>query len=131
MTFLLIAAGGIVAVILVSTAILVPTFLLRVRLSTRPGQWWYFGVSFLTGFLVTLALYAPDFHGNEVGFTFMLAAWLGVLMSIFGSLWHKSGIDCPRTEPRSSAIARALILLYLAAFLVFGAIALHMLLIAS
>ena len=124
---LLVAASGLVLAMLVSTAILIPTFLLRVRFSTRPSEWWYFGISFLVGFLVALALFAPGSHSNDKGFLIMSASWVGALMSMFGALWHKSGIGYPRTERRSWAVARVFLLMYLAAFIVFGAIMLHML----
>jgi len=116
---------------LVSTAILIPTFLLRVRLSTRPGDWWYFGFSFVVGFLVALALFAPGARSNDTGLLIMSASWIGALMSMFGALWNKSGIGYLRKEPRSSAVARVFLLMYLAAFVVFGAIALHMLFISG
>ena len=116
---------------LVSTAILIPIFLFRVRLSTRPSEWWYFGISFLVGFLVALALFTPGGHSNEKGFLFLSASWVGALMSMFGALWHKSGIGYPKTESRASTVARVFLLMYLAAFIFFGAIALYMLIIGG
>ena len=119
------AAGGLVFAMLVSTAILIPTFLLRARLSIRPGEWWYFGISFVVGFLVALALFASGARSNDTGLVIIFTSWVGLLMSMFGALWHKSGIGYPRTEPRSSVVARVFLLMYLAAFIVFGAIALY------
>jgi hypothetical protein len=105
----MIAGLGVVLAMLVSTAILIPAFLLRERLSTRPSEWWYFGVSFLVGFLVMLALLAPSSRSNDIGFLILSASWIGWLMGVFGALWHKSGIGYPRTEARSSAVARVLL----------------------
>ena len=122
---LLIAASGLVLAMLVSTAILIPTFLLRARSSTRPGEWWYFGISFLVGFLVSLAIYAPGSQSNDTLFLIVIASWIGVLMSMFGALWHRSGVGYAKAEPRSSLVARLFLLMYLAAFVVFGGIALH------
>ena len=122
---LLIAASGLVLAMLVSTTILIPTFLFRASVATRPSEWWYAGISFLVGFLVSLAIFAPGSRSNEMGFLIVIASLIGVLMSMFGALWHKSGVGYERTEPRSSSIARLFLLIYLAAFVVLGAIALH------
>jgi len=126
MIFRMIAGLGVVLAMLVSTAILIPTFLLRERLSTRPGEWWYFGISFAVGFLVLLALFSSGGGSRDTGFQIMIASAFGALMSVFGALWHKSGIGFLDTVPRSSAVARVILLMYLAAFIVFGAIAIHL-----
>jgi hypothetical protein len=99
------AGLGIVLAMLVSTAILIPIFVLRQLLSTRPGEWWYFGVSFVVGFLVFLVLFSIGGGNNDAGFNILIASGFGALMSMFGVLWHKIGIGYPRTEPRSSAVA--------------------------
>ena len=99
------AGLGIVLAMLVSTAILIPIFLLRQWLFTRPGEWWYFGVSFVVGFLVYLVLFFIGGSYNDTGFQVLIASGFGALVSLFGALWHKIGIGYPRTEPRSSAIA--------------------------
>ena len=125
------AGLGLVLAMLVSTAILIPTFLLRERLSTRPGEWWYFGISFVVGFLVVLALFGTGARSNDMGVQIIFASMVGALMTMFGALWHKSGIGYPRTEPRSSLVARVFLLMYLVVFIVLGAIALYMLFIGG
>ena len=117
---LLIAATGVVILILVSTAVLIPVYLFRVRLSTRPGLGWYTAISFLIGFLVTLSVYPPNDHHNELGTIFTTATLVGAFMGLFGALWWKSGIDCSEIQSGWSAIARVILWLYLGAFVVLG-----------